>query len=53
MTVWELRCESCGNIRTLDVGFDLYEMGKVYLYCSVCGKNTFHVVIGVKDHGSQ
>ncbi len=49
MTLWELRCEVCGNIRFLDLGFDLTEMKRVYVYCEVCGRNTFHTVLGPRE----
>ncbi len=49
MTVWVLVCTECGAERKLDVGYDLRELGKVYLYCRNCGKNSFHEVVRVEE----
>ncbi|RLE83504.1 MAG: hypothetical protein DRJ41_04780 [Thermoprotei archaeon] len=46
MTQWLLRCESCGNVRKVDLGYNLYEIKHLYLYCRSCGRNTFHEVLG-------
>ncbi len=34
----------------MNVGFDLTSIGsKIYLYCSKCGRNTEHTVLGYYD----
>jgi len=48
MSKWKLRCEKCSSERVLDLGFNLYEFKKVYLYCPRCQENTPHVVLGVE-----
>ncbi|AGT35139.1 hypothetical protein N186_03900 [Thermofilum adornatum] len=48
MSKWRLRCEKCSSERVLDLGFNLYEFKKVYLYCPRCQENTPHVVLGVE-----
>ncbi|MGB9708694.1 MAG: hypothetical protein ACP5II_04145 [Infirmifilum sp.] len=45
MTRWILKCESCGNEKILDVGFNLYEFKKIYIYCPKCKSNTFHSIV--------
>ncbi|QOJ78099.1 hypothetical protein IG193_04740 [Infirmifilum lucidum] len=49
MTKWTLRCESCGGEKVLDVGFNLYEFKRVYIYCPKCRANTFHIVVGHEE----
>jgi len=49
MAKWRLRCMECGSEWTLEVSFNLKEMGKIYHYCRKCGKNTFHEVIGLEE----
>jgi len=49
MTKWKLECEDCGSVKILDVGYNLYEMKKVYIFCPTCRKNTFHKVLGEID----
>ncbi len=49
MTVWRLKCEKCGTIREVDLGFNLNEFEKIYIYCSTCGQNTFHKVLGPQE----
>ncbi len=46
MTKWLLKCEKCGNEWMLDVSFDLEKIGRIYHYCKICRKNTFHKVLG-------
>ncbi|MCC6039828.1 MAG: hypothetical protein ACO2OQ_02845 [Thermofilaceae archaeon] len=49
MTVWRLKCEVCGSEREINVGFNLYEFKRVYIYCRNCKSNTLHVVLGHKE----
>lgn len=45
MSRWRLKCEECSNEWALEVSFDLSELGKIYLYCKKCKRNTFHKII--------
>ncbi|MFP3268057.1 MAG: hypothetical protein RXO29_00450 [Desulfurococcales archaeon] len=45
MTKWLLKCHECGTEWYLEVSFNIAEMGKIYHYCKVCKKNTFHDVL--------
>ncbi len=45
MTVWILKCKECGADKEVDLGFNLYKLGKVYIYCENCGRNTFHEIV--------
>ena len=49
MTRWVLKCEVCGEQRILDVGYNLREFKKLYLYCKSCGRNTPHKVLGIEQ----
>lgn len=47
MGYWVLRCRECGLEWRLLVSFPLKkEFKQLYHYCSNCGKNTFHEIIG-------
>ncbi len=50
-TKWILECKECGSKKELEVGFNLYDMGEVYVFCPICRKNTFHKVLGHEDPG--
>ena len=43
---WLVKCTTCGTKWVLEVSFDLRESKLIYHYCKVCGKNTFHEVLG-------
>ncbi|MDW7970037.1 MAG: hypothetical protein RMH77_06530 [Sulfolobales archaeon] len=45
LTKYELRCEECGTSWELKVSYSLSEFQKLYHYCKVCRKNTFHNVL--------
>lgn len=45
MTGWRLRCTVCSREWKLEVGYDLSEFEKIYLYCSSCKRNTMHEVL--------
>jgi len=45
MTVWILECTKCKTIREVDLGFNLYKIEKLYIYCSKCKQNTFHKIV--------
>jgi len=47
MTKWLLMCKRCHTKWVLDVSYDLRKIGKLYHYCTVCKKNTFHEVLGI------
>ena len=47
MTKWILECESCGEKRVLNVGFDLSEFKRLYIYCRRCGLTRPHRICGV------
>ena len=49
MTKWVLVCEKCGFKRIIDIGYNLREFKRVYLYCPSCGSNTFYEVLGTED----
>ena len=49
MTSWKLRCTECGTVWVLRVSFDLRSMGRIYHYCRVCKRNTFHEVLGLVE----
>lgn len=49
MTVWILKCRDCGSEKEIDLGFNLYKIGRIYIYCEKCRKNTFHDVIKYLD----
>ncbi len=50
MTRWVIKCTRCGLERELDVGFDLTPFRNgLYIYCTKCRMNTFHVVLGYHD----
>jgi len=49
MTKWVLVCEVCGNERILDVGYNLGEFQRVYVYCRRCGENRAHRVVGTLE----
>ncbi|RLE89986.1 MAG: hypothetical protein DRJ49_01275 [Thermoprotei archaeon] len=46
---WVLECENCGSERMLYVGYDISDFEKIYIFCSKCGRNTMHRIIGYKD----
>ncbi len=45
MAIWRIKCTSCGKIREIDLGYNLFEFKKIFLYCPYCKKNTFNEVI--------
>lgn len=47
MTKWRLRCTNCGQEWFLEVSFDLTKLSerRLYHYCRVCKRNTFHEVL--------
>jgi phage terminase large subunit GpA-like protein len=50
VTRWLIRCDRCGTESTLNVGFDLTNLGsKLYIYCEHCRRNTEHTVLGYYD----
>jgi translation initiation factor 2 beta subunit (eIF-2beta)/eIF-5 len=49
VTKWVLVCEVCGNERILDVGYNLREFRRVYIYCRRCGENRAHKVVGTLE----
>lgn len=53
MTKWVLVCEVCGNKRILDVGYDLREFQRIYIYCRNCGENRPHRILGFEDEGES
>jgi len=53
MTKWLLKCTSCGRINKLDLGYNLYEFKRIYVFCEHCNKNTFHEIIGHEEERSS
>jgi len=51
LTKWRLRCTSCGTEWFLEVSFDLFKLSerRLYHYCPVCRRNTFHEVLEMID----
>ncbi len=49
MTRWVLRCTSCGGRRSLDLGYNLYEFKRLYVFCETCQRNTFHEILGHEE----
>ena len=49
VTVWLLKCEECGSEWELEVSFNLKDVPRLYHYCKVCRRNTFHKVLGVLE----
>ncbi|UXD21591.1 hypothetical protein IPA_05700 [Ignicoccus pacificus DSM 13166] len=45
MTSWYLKCERCGQMWLFLGSYDLESIGRIYHYCRVCGRNTFHTVV--------
>ncbi|MEM0282893.1 MAG: hypothetical protein QXE32_01075 [Sulfolobales archaeon] len=43
---WKLRCRNCGTEWILRVSYKIDDYRTLYHYCRVCGKNTFHDIIG-------
>ncbi len=48
MTKWLLRCTKCGNVRVLEVGYDLRAFKKMYIFCPKCRRNTHHEIVSVQ-----
>lgn len=51
MTKWRLRCTECNTEWVLETGMNLSKLrgGRIYHYCPVCRKNTFHVILGREE----
>ena len=49
MTSWYLRCTRCGNTWVFLGSYDLSKFEKLYHYCRVCQRNTFHEVVGMVE----
>ncbi|NPA85769.1 MAG: hypothetical protein GXO07_07220 [Crenarchaeota archaeon] len=47
MTSWYLKCEKCGQMWLFLGSYDLESVGngRIYHYCRICGRNTFHTVV--------
>jgi len=47
LTKWRLRCTNCGTEWFLEVSFDLTKLKnkRLYHYCRVCRRNTFHEIL--------
>jgi len=52
MTSWKLRCTECGTEWVLKVSYDISDLKRIYHYCPVCKKNTFHEVLGKVEEES-
>jgi len=42
---WRIKCQKCGEEKKLRVGYDIRDFKQLYLYCSKCKKNTFHIIL--------
>ena len=49
LTIWLLKCNSCGNQIEVRLGYNLYEFKRLYLFCTKCQKNTYHEILGHKE----
>jgi len=45
LSKYVLRCEECGTLWRPKVSYSLSDFQKLYHYCNVCKKNTFHEIL--------
>ncbi|RLG78246.1 MAG: hypothetical protein DRO14_01240 [Thermoprotei archaeon] len=53
MTVWKLRCTICKTEWILKVSYNISDFKRIYHYCKVCKRNTYHEIIGKVEDSEE